>query len=80
LICRPHILLSRLPNILHLTLAGIDCNDQNKAIRTLIFDRYSREVSTTTTLRRRLKNCFLKEALPSLSDWSLEFLDRLFER
>ncbi|KAG7363158.1 proteasome-substrate-size regulator domain containing protein [Nitzschia inconspicua] len=33
------ILLARLPNILRLTLAGIDSNDQNKTIRTLIFYR-----------------------------------------
>ncbi|KAL7564778.1 hypothetical protein ACA910_021041 [Epithemia clementina (nom. ined.)] len=35
----PAILLQRLPNILRLTLAGIDSNDQNKTIRTLIFYR-----------------------------------------
>ena len=35
----PHILLARLPDLLHLTLAGIDSNDQNKTIRTLILYR-----------------------------------------
>lgn len=35
----PQILLVRLPEILRLTLAGIDSNDQNKTIRTLILYR-----------------------------------------
>lgn len=35
----PAILLSRLPELLRLSLAGIDSNDQNKTIRTLIFYR-----------------------------------------
>jgi len=35
----PNILLVRLPDILRLTLAGIDSNDQNKTIRTLILYR-----------------------------------------
>ena len=35
----PQILLVRLPDILRLTLAGIDSNDQNKTIRTLILYR-----------------------------------------
>ena len=35
----PAILFSRLPQILGLTLAGIDSNDKNKTIRTLIFYR-----------------------------------------
>jgi len=35
----PTILLVRLPNLLRLTLAGIDSNDQNKTIRTLILYR-----------------------------------------
>ena len=35
----PAVLLQRLPTILRLTLAGIDSNDQNKSIRTLIFYR-----------------------------------------
>lgn len=35
----PGILLVRLPEILRLTLAGIDSNDQNKTIRTLILYR-----------------------------------------
>jgi hypothetical protein len=35
----PAILLVRLPEILRLTLAGIDSNDQNKTIRTLILYR-----------------------------------------
>jgi Proteasome-substrate-size regulator, mid region/Domain of unknown function (DUF3437) len=35
----PAIFLARLPEILRLTLAGIDSNDQNKTIRTLIFYR-----------------------------------------
>lgn len=35
----PSVLLLRLPNILSLSLAGIDSNDQNKCIRTLIFYR-----------------------------------------
>lgn len=35
----PNILLVRLPEILRLTLAGIDSNDQNKTIRTLILYR-----------------------------------------
>lgn len=35
----PSILLARLPEILRLTLAGIDSNDQNKTIRTLILYR-----------------------------------------
>jgi len=35
----PRILLARLPSILPLTLAGIDSNDQNKTIRTLILYR-----------------------------------------
>ena len=35
----PNILLARLPDILRLTLAGIDSNDQNKTIRTLILYR-----------------------------------------
>ena len=35
----PKILLSRLPDLLRLTLAGIDSNDQNKTIRTLILYR-----------------------------------------
>lgn len=35
----PQILLVRLPEILQLTLAGIDSNDQNKTIRTLILYR-----------------------------------------
>jgi len=35
----PSILLARLPDILRLTLAGIDSNDQNKTIRTLILYR-----------------------------------------
>ena len=36
---RPDILLSRLPEILQLSLAGIDSNDQNKTLRTMIFYR-----------------------------------------
>lgn len=35
----PAILLSRLPELLRLSLAGIDSNDQNKSIRTLILYR-----------------------------------------
>ena len=35
----PSIILSRLPDIMRLTLAGIDSNDQNKTMRTLIFYR-----------------------------------------
>jgi len=35
----PNILLVRLPELLRLTLAGIDSNDQNKTIRTLILYR-----------------------------------------
>eukprot|EP00934_Nitzschia_sp_Nitz4_P000403 Nitzschia sp. Nitz4//scaffold156_size52432//33824//40564//NITZ4_006829-RA/size52432-processed-gene-0.30-mRNA-1//-1//CDS//3329537421//403//frame0 len=35
----PNILLVRLPDILRLTLAGIDSNDHNKTIRTLILYR-----------------------------------------
>lgn len=35
----PSILLSRLPELLQLSLAGIDSNDQNKTIRTLIMYR-----------------------------------------
>mmetsp|Transcript_5490 Transcript_5490/g.15486 ORF Transcript_5490/g.15486 Transcript_5490/m.15486 type:complete len:2289 (+) Transcript_5490:225-7091(+) len=35
----PEAFLTRLPTILQLTLAGIDSNDQNKTIRTLIFYR-----------------------------------------
>ena len=35
----PRILLVRLPDLLRLTLAGIDSNDQNKTIRTLILYR-----------------------------------------
>ncbi len=35
----PTILLCRLPDLLRLTLAGIDSNDQNKTIRTLILYR-----------------------------------------
>ena len=35
----PPVLLRRLPDILRLSLAGIDSNDQNKSIRTLIFYR-----------------------------------------
>jgi hypothetical protein len=36
---QPSILLSRLPELLRLSLAGIDSNDQNKTIRTLILYR-----------------------------------------
>lgn len=36
---RPAVVLSRLPEMLQLTLAGIDSNDQNKTTRTLIFYR-----------------------------------------
>mmetsp|Transcript_13477 Transcript_13477/g.20082 ORF Transcript_13477/g.20082 Transcript_13477/m.20082 type:complete len:2221 (-) Transcript_13477:217-6879(-) len=36
---RPSVLLQRLPEILRLSLAGIDSNDQNKTIRTLILYR-----------------------------------------
>lgn len=36
---KPSVLLRRLPEILSLSLAGIDSNDQNKTIRTLIFYR-----------------------------------------
>jgi Proteasome-substrate-size regulator, mid region/Domain of unknown function (DUF3437) len=35
----PSILLARLPELLRLSLAGIDSNDQNKTIRTLILYR-----------------------------------------
>lgn len=35
----PKILMARLPDLLRLTLAGIDSNDQNKTIRTLILYR-----------------------------------------
>ena len=35
----PTILLSRLPDILRLSLAGIDSNDEEKTIRTLVFYR-----------------------------------------
>ncbi|KAL9184901.1 hypothetical protein ACHAXT_002678 [Thalassiosira profunda] len=35
----PGIVLGRLPDVLRLTLAGIDGNDQNKSLRTLIFYR-----------------------------------------
>eukprot|EP00980_Cylindrotheca_fusiformis_P017401 scaffold5398_cov120-Cylindrotheca_fusiformis.AAC.3 len=35
----PGVLLARIPDILRLTLAGIDSNDQNKTIRTLILYR-----------------------------------------
>ena len=143
--CDPNILLSRLPNILHLTLAGIDCNDQNKTIRTLIFYRsllcwmpiglghgsvpHQKNDSETVTMKGRddgtiqfghnlyeilsrqrqsaeykaaiealpstsllkegrydvnevapdMQKLFREEALLSLSDWALEFLDRIFE-
>ncbi len=36
---RKDIVLSRLPDMLRLSLAGIDSNDQNKSLRTLIFYR-----------------------------------------
>jgi hypothetical protein len=36
---KPAVVLSRLPDMLRLTLAGIDSNDQNKTMRTLIFYR-----------------------------------------
>lgn len=36
---RPDIVLSRLPDMLKLTLAGIDGNDQNKSLLTLVFYR-----------------------------------------
>jgi len=36
---KPSILLSRLPQLLRLSLAGIDSNDQNKTLRTLILYR-----------------------------------------
>jgi len=36
---QPSILLSRLPELLRLSLAGVDSNDQNKTIRTLILYR-----------------------------------------
>lgn len=36
---KPSILLARLPELLRLSLAGIDSNDQNKSIRTLILYR-----------------------------------------
>ncbi|KAL7542119.1 hypothetical protein ACHAXR_011996 [Thalassiosira sp. AJA248-18] len=35
----PSVVLGRLPDMLRLTLAGIDSNDQNKSLRTLIFYR-----------------------------------------
>ena len=37
--CDPSVLLLRLPDLLSLSLAGIDSNDQNKTIRTLILYR-----------------------------------------
>eukprot|EP00566_Odontella_aurita_P004325 CAMPEP_0113531630 /NCGR_PEP_ID=MMETSP0015_2-20120614/3603_1 /TAXON_ID=2838 /ORGANISM="Odontella" /LENGTH=2326 /DNA_ID=CAMNT_0000430487 /DNA_START=10 /DNA_END=6990 /DNA_ORIENTATION=- /assembly_acc=CAM_ASM_000160 len=36
---RPDVFLRRLPQILQLSLAGVDGNDQNKTLRTLIFYR-----------------------------------------
>ncbi|KAL3921481.1 MAG: hypothetical protein SGILL_002726 [Bacillariaceae sp.] len=56
-----HILLARLPEILRLTLAGIDSNDQNKTIRTLILYR-----SLTSWM----------PVGGSLKEWSLLILDK----
>jgi Proteasome-substrate-size regulator, mid region/Domain of unknown function (DUF3437) len=139
----PAILLARLPEILRLTLAGIDSNDQNKTIRTLIFYRsllswlpvgiprdimvntrssatlggsssvyhgtlregkdlykillqfnksseYSAALDalpTTSLLKQggsddvvtpELETLLMEEASSSLSDWALEFFDRVF--
>jgi proteasome activator subunit 4 len=135
----PSILLVRLPDILRLTLAGIDSNDQNKTIRTLILyrslaswipvgkvdatwhtldlsqtqDNETREDGTrrvgtnlfrhltamtqsaeyrqalerlpdSTLLNRHYErdemeySLLIEEAASSMSDWVLEFLDRIF--
>ena len=134
----PSILLVRLPDILRLSLAGIDSNDQNKTIRTLILYRSltswipiggspqewkqllveARDVSSTSDGTLRVGNDLLKclykptkspeymgaleklpdtsllkqgvdvgdfdlqllmeEASSALSDWVLEFLERVF--
>ena len=134
----PNILLARLPGILRLTLAGIDSNDQNKTIRTLILyrsltswipvggssalwkelDSSDRDVDdrsdgtmllcsnmlehlykptesteylgaleklpSTSLLKQGTdfsdldSNLLIEEAASALSDWVLEFLDRIY--
>lgn len=136
----PTILLSRLPTLLSLTLAGIDSNDQNKTIRTLILYRalaswvpvggkpeswpkicaaseplvddgtvkighklmealaarrqspeYERAIaglsdlsllkqgiSTTPIRSPEMEQLLLEEATSAMSDWVLEFLDRVY--
>jgi len=130
----PIMLLSRLPEMLRLSLAGIDSNDQNKTMRTLIFYRNlvmwlpvggslnipSDDFETKGTIRigeglmsqrnnivssTSYKNALaslpessilaqttdnmlhsgidldtvMQEAMLAMSDWSLAFLDRVYE-
>lgn len=134
----PSIILSRLPEMLQLTLAGIDSNDQNKTTRTLIFyrnllmwipcggtiplphinqdevvdnsghdgiirvgknlmdSRYSivassshdkamnalppNSVFTESEVKgSQSTEILMQEAMMAMSDWSLSFLDRIFE-
>lgn len=136
----PSVLLIRLPDILRLSLAGIDSNDQNKTIRTLILYRsltswlpvggtpetwcvldktvgegedndgtmrlgrnlfdiieakrespeYCRAIDQlpeTSLLKQGAREqnsdadmqlLVLEEAVSAMSDWALEFLDRVF--
>eukprot|EP00804_Cyclotella_cryptica_P029515 CCRYP_011313-RA/>CCRYP_011313-RA protein AED:0.03 eAED:0.02 QI:169/0.87/0.88/1/1/1/9/224/2315 len=136
---KPSIILSRLPEILQLTLAGIDGNDQNKTTRTLIFyrnllmwipcggsvplpdvnqeevlgdsghegiiqvgmhlmdSRYS--IVSSSSYQKAVNalppnsifthcdgikesqstDMLMQEAMMAMSDWSLSFLDRIFE-
>ena len=128
----PILLLSRLPEMLRLSLAGIDSNDQNKTMRTLIFYRNlamwfpvggalnvnsgGTETEGTIQIGEGLMNqrnavvssasyksalaslsessilaqtndpmldseldTVMQEAMLAMSDWSLAFLDRVYE-
>jgi hypothetical protein len=139
----PQVILSRLPEMLQLSLAGIDSNDQNKTTRTLIFyrnllmwipcggtikkpkvdqdealdsagrngtlevgknlmeARYSiaasssyesaikdlpassvfnqSEEGSVAAARDQSTETLMQEAMMAMSDWTLSFLDRIFE-
>lgn len=77
----PVFFLERLPEMLRLTLAGIDCNDQDKTIRTLIFYRtvtswipigkpISSKYCSSSNLKEKGTWIFGKEISESVADLS----------
>lgn len=74
----PAILMSRLPSILRLSLAGIDSNDQNKTIRTLVLYRSLASWIPIGGSPRDWKSLILEDDTPS-GDGTLRYGKRLYD-